>query len=119
MHVQELIYCIKERPITFGQAERGVKEHLVASCNSRIFGKEAAQRRDSTGRRHKCSSREGCIQVGGRHWNDREARSRTAELTVGQDAGGSSDRGLKRGRAVAPPRSMEVLAISVGASLGR
>lgn len=33
----------------FGKAERGVEEHLAASCNSRIFGKEAAQRRDSTG----------------------------------------------------------------------
>jgi hypothetical protein len=81
--------------------------------------RSAGTKLDRTGRRHKCSSREGCIQVGGRHWNDREARSRTAELTVGQDAGGSSDRGLKRGRAVAPQRSMEALAISVGASLGR
>jgi hypothetical protein len=111
----------KERQITFGQAERDVEEHLDASCNSRIFGKEAAQRRDSTGsdRRHKCSRREACIQVGGWHWNGREARSQTMELMVGRDAGGSSDRGRKRGRVVAPPRSMEALAISVGASLGR
>jgi hypothetical protein len=57
MHVQELIYCIKERPITFGQAERGVEEHLAASCDSRIFGKEAAPGLNWTGQAGGVSAR--------------------------------------------------------------